>query len=119
MKVAAAALLALAAGCAGYGSAADYRWTLEVPETVDPGADLEFRVRAFGPEDVEATGFPYRFSVVWPGGPTDVIPRSGQSGEEPKRVRARLASGKARLLIHAQDGEEKWIKVAEAAFSVN
>jgi len=118
MKAAGMALLALAAGCAGYGSATDYRWALEVPETVDPGADLEFRVKTFGPEDVEAPGVPYRFSVVWPGGPSDVIPRAGRTGEEPKRVRARLAAGKARILIHGQTLEEKWVKVAEAPFEI-
>lgn len=118
MRMGAVALLSLAAGCAGYGRAGDYRWSLQVPDSVDRGADFEFRVRTFGPEDVEVSGVPYRFSVAWPGGPSDALPRAGRSGDEPKRARSRLVAGPASILVHAQDVDDKWVKVAEAAFSV-
>lgn len=135
MRLSAALFVLLAAGCASYGPAEDYRWSLVNPESVARGADFVFQVQTFAMdgvpvpaegeeadvpalEPVAEEGVPFHYMIVWPGGSTMPLRRFGHSGEELK-VRARVIKGKATLLIHAEDAEGRSIKVCEAAFQVN
>lgn len=104
-------------GCYVAGTAEEFKWTLEVPKSVEKGAELVFRVTASNAAGEQINGVKYHHQTLWPGGSTSPLRHTGRTGEE-ERIRARLMAGPATLVVTCEDRSGVLIKVGEAQFEV-
>ena len=73
------------AGCASFGAAGDYEWSVEAPESVDRGADFVFTVNAVARPGVEFEEVPIPEKAEEPEQPgTDDQEEKGQEPEVPQ-----------------------------------
>jgi hypothetical protein len=119
-----ALVLALATGCAT-ANLEDFKWTVEVPQTVDKGTEFHLNVKtvrlaAAGAEPGEpevVEGIPYHYQIHWPGGTAAPLRHAGFTGE-PIKIRARMAAGPATILITALNREGLDAKALETKIEV-
>ena len=116
------ALLALA-GCTT-GTMENYKWSLECPKTVDKGTEFNLLVNttqtsesAEGATDSPASGVPFHYQIQWPGGTSVPLRHNGYTGEAIK-IRARMSTGPATVLITALNKEGLDVKVQETKIEV-
>lgn len=130
MKNAAAVVLLLAlagsGGCASPGTSEDFKWSLDVPKTVDKGAEFHLKVTttksvesgAEGEVTARAVdGVPYHYQIHWTGGSSAPLRHQAWTGENVK-VRARMAVGPATILVTSLNKEGLDVKVLEATIDV-
>jgi hypothetical protein len=119
-----ALVLALATGCAT-ATLEDFKWTVEVPQTVDKGTEFHLNVKtvrlaAAGAEPAEpdvVEGVPYHYQIHWTGGTSAPLRHAAFTGE-PIKIRARMAAGPATILITALNREGLDAKVSETKIEV-
>lgn len=104
------------AGCQSAGTAEDFTWAIEVPKTVDRGAEFLFTVKT-SKGGAEVPRAKYRYQILWPEGAGNPLRHSGWSGA-PEKVHARMIAGKATMIVTAPNREGLEVKVLEAAFEV-
>jgi hypothetical protein len=105
------------ASCAVPGKAEDFRWSLDVPATVDRGGDLVFQVHSVSAAGETVDGVTYHYLILWTGGSSNPLRHSGRTGT-PESTRARVSVGPATLVITCEDQTGKQVKVAEKSFEV-
>lgn len=104
-------------GCSVPGTAEDFAWSLEVPKSVDKGADLVFRVLTHNAAKEPVDGVKYHYQILWTGGSSNPLRHTGRTGED-ERIRSRLAAGPATLVVTCVNRSGNLIKVGEAGFEV-
>ncbi len=110
-------LWAVWAGCASPGTAEDFKWSIDCPKTVDKGAEFLFTVRTTNPAGVAVSDVSYRYQILWPGGTSNPLRHGGRSGE-PEKVKARMATGPATMVVTCDNRQGLDVKVLEATFEV-
>jgi hypothetical protein len=112
-------LLALAAvsGCGTAGVAEDFKWSADLPKTVDRGAEFGFTVTAMNAGGEAVSGVGFRYQILWPGGSSNPLRHRGSTGEVEK-VHARMTTGPATIVITCPNRAGMDAKVLEAAFEV-
>jgi hypothetical protein len=111
-------LLSLAGlgGCASPGTAEDFKWGVEVPKSVDKGAEFMLLLKTHREEE-EIGGVPFHYQIHWTGGSSAPLRHRGTSGEGIK-VRARMVPGPATILVTCENREGLDVKVLEATVDV-
>lgn len=109
-------LLALAS-CVSAGTAEDVeKWVVEVPASVDKGAEFRFMVRAQR-NGADVLNVKYRYQVLWPEGSGNPLRHSGWTGTAEK-LHARMVPGKATMVFTCLTRDGLDVKVAETTFEV-
>ena len=124
MKRAMTAVVLLAfAGCTT-GTMENYKWSLDCPQTVDKGTEFSLLVHttqksesAEGATETPADGVPFHYQIQWPGGTSVPLRHNGCSGD-PIKIRARMSTGPATILITALNKEGLDVKVQETKIEV-
>jgi hypothetical protein len=109
-------LLALA-GCGTAGVAEDFKWSVDLPKTVDRGAEFGFTVTAVNAGGEAVSGVGYRYQILWPGGSSNPLRHRGSTGEVEK-VHARMTTGPATIVVTCPNRAGLDAKVLEATFGV-
>ena len=119
-------VLAALAGCVSPGTAEDFKWTIDCPKIVDKGS--EFKLAVIATKTVEPTaekapttqaveGVEFTYQIHWTGGSSAPLRHRGETGE-PVKVRARLSTGPATILVTSLNKEGLDVKVAETTIEV-
>ncbi len=109
--------LAVLGGCASPGTAEEFTWSIEVPKTVDKGAEFALLVKTVREPDLAIEGVEYRYQIHWTGGSSAPLRHRGATGEGVK-VRARMAPGPATILVTSENRDGLDVKVLEAVVEV-
>ena len=103
--------------CVSAGTAEEFQWSVEVPKTVDKGAEFTFTVHAVRPGGAEVAGVFYRYQILWTAGSGSPLRHKGSSAA-PERVHARMVPGAATMVITCVNKAGLDVKVAETGFEV-
>jgi len=110
-------LASLWTGCVVAGTAEEFTWSIQVPKTVDKGADLVFQVKAVNASGEQVIGVRYHYQILWTGGSSSPLRHKGRTGED-ETIRARIVAGPATLVVTCENKSGVLIKVGEAQFEV-
>ena len=121
MRTAVAVVLLLAgaaaSGCGTPGTAEEFAWSIDLPTTVDKGAEFTFVVRSVNSLGTPVPDVGYRYQILWSGGSSNPLRHRGRTGEEQK-IHARMTPGPATIVITCENREKLESKVLEATFEV-
>lgn len=105
------------ASCAAPGASEDYRWSVEVPKTVERGAGFQFTVHAMNADHKDVAEVPYRYEITWPAGGGNPLKQGGTTGK-PSSAHARMVAGPATIVVRGIGRNGAEVKVWDGAFEV-
>lgn len=109
--------LLVLAGCGTAGVAEDFKWSVDLPKTVDRGAEFGFTVTAASSGGEAVSGVGFRYQILWSGGSSNPLRHRGATGELEK-VHARMTTGPATIVVTCPNRAGMDAKVLEATFEV-